>query len=213
MAREKRESTADIALDLLHEAFGPKTRVIRRRSKSLEREKGALLINGVPYVLQGPLAPITYSAPIPQQGFQQMPPPQMLQYAQQQPQQYPQQYPVPYYPGPTPSSILSAPKPDQQKPPKPTKADFANLVDMDTHFKKIVEDALKAAKPSIESKEDEKVVETKTTITITKHLCAHCGRLRSRKYHHEHPIKEGETPAAGFCRKCQKDASSTSTLR
>lgn len=51
---------------------------------------------------------------------------------------------------------------------------------------------------------------TKTTITITKHICANCGRLRSRKYHAENPIKEGETPVPAFCWKCQKDSSETS---
>jgi hypothetical protein len=55
-----------------------------------------------------------------------------------------------------------------------------------------------------------KVEETKTTITITKHVCAQCGRLRSRRYHHRNPIKTGEMPAPAYCRKCQKDASSTS---
>ncbi|TAQ83376.1 hypothetical protein B7494_g8302 [Chlorociboria aeruginascens] len=53
-------------------------------------------------------------------------------------------------------------------------------------------------------------VTSKTTITITKHICANCGRLRSRKYHKENPIKSGDSPAPAFCGKCQKEVSSTS---
>lgn len=205
MARDKKERTADIACDLLGEAFGPKIRITRRRSKSLEREKSPLLINGVPYVSQLP-PPITHSAPIPQQGFQAMPPP-LVSYV---PQQFAQPYPLPYYPSPEPLHYLSPPRPEPRAQPNPTKEDFAKLVNMDTHFKKTSEEALKALKQSTGSKENEKVVTTKTTITIVKHVCANCGNLRSRKYHQEHPLKEGDIPEAAFCRKCQKDASSTS---
>lgn len=45
--------------------------------------------------------------------------------------------------------------------------------------------------------------------TVTKHICADCGRLRSRKYQHEHPLKPGEIPTPAFCKRCQKDAMST----
>ncbi|KAI9746102.1 MAG: hypothetical protein M1818_000783 [Claussenomyces sp. TS43310] len=40
-------------------------------------------------------------------------------------------------------------------------------------------------------------------------LCAGCGRVRSRKYQHEHPLKSGETHPPSFCRKCQKQDTST----
>ena len=43
----------------------------------------------------------------------------------------------------------------------------------------------------------------------TRHVCAGCGRERSRKYHHEHPIVAGAPPISGLCRKCQKEATST----
>lgn len=208
MVRDKREKTADIAVDLLGEAFGPKTRIIRRRSKSLEREKGPLLIDGVTYVPQLP-SPITYSAPIPQQSFQAIAP--MPPYG---PPQFAQPYPLPYHPGPVQSYLVEHPRPEprpqSRAEPKPTKAEFAKLVDMDEHFHKTSEQALKVLNPSPPPQEKEKVIATKTTITIVKHVCANCGRLRSRKYHQEHPIKEGDVPEAAFCRKCQRDASSTS---
>ncbi|KUJ11234.1 uncharacterized protein LY89DRAFT_674570 [Mollisia scopiformis] len=197
MAREKRERTADIALDLLGEAFGPRTRIIRRRARSVERGKGPILINGVPYVPQLPPPP-NYTAPIPQQGFVPMTPMQPYN-----PAQYNPPYPLPYYPGQGQAFLMP---PEQQKPQqrpntKATEAELAQLVRMDTHFNKGSPD---------KAKENEKVVATKTTITIVKHVCANCGRLRSRKYHQEHPIRDGETPPAEFCRKCQRDVSSTS---
>jgi hypothetical protein len=48
------------------------------------------------------------------------------------------------------------------------------------------------------------------TVSVGKHTCANCGRIRSKRYYAEHPIKPGEIPIQEFCRKCQKDASSTS---
>jgi hypothetical protein len=50
---------------------------------------------------------------------------------------------------------------------------------------------------------------TQTSVTITKHVCAKCGKVRSNKYHHHNPLKPGEVPAAAFCRKCEKDLTST----
>jgi hypothetical protein len=47
------------------------------------------------------------------------------------------------------------------------------------------------------------------SVTVTKHVCAECGKLRSRKYQHENPLKSGETPFPAFCKKCQKDVTST----
>lgn len=50
-----------------------------------------------------------------------------------------------------------------------------------------------------------------TTVMIEKHICANCSRLRSRKYHADNPIVPGTLPVASFCRRCQRDASSTSS--
>ena len=52
-------------------------------------------------------------------------------------------------------------------------------------------------------------VASQTSVTMAKHVCAECGRLRSRKYQHENPLKPGETPTPAFCKKCQKDVTST----
>ncbi len=43
-----------------------------------------------------------------------------------------------------------------------------------------------------------------TPVTITKHVCAKCGNVRSEKYHYQNPIKPGEMPEPAFCRNCKK---------
>jgi hypothetical protein len=172
MAREKRPKPADVAVDLLGEAFGVRTRVIRKRSKSVEGAKGPLLIGGVPYV---PQQQLTYTTPIPQAAFST-------------------QNLVPYHPQPAQSFIL----------PNPSQRDFDQLQQMQAHFNKL----FPAGRPMHDQR---KVEVTKTTITITKHICAGCGRIRSKKYHYNHPLKDGEKPEPDFCRKCQKDSSSTSS--
>jgi hypothetical protein len=173
MARDKKKKAADIAVDLLGEAFGVNTRVIRRRSKSVDRPKGPLLIGGVPYV---PQQHLTYTAPLPQQAFSS----QSL---------------VPHPPQQA-SSFVSA---------NPTQKDFNQLQQINAHFNKM----FAYGTPGHTHHANEEA--TKTTITITKHICAGCGRIRSKKYHQDHPLKEGDKPAPDFCRKCQKDSSSTSS--
>lgn len=34
--------------------------------------------------------------------------------------------------------------------------------------------------------------------------CAGCGRVRSRKFQHENPVKQGEVPTPSYCRKCAR---------
>ncbi|KAF8856810.1 hypothetical protein BDZ45DRAFT_457289 [Acephala macrosclerotiorum] len=223
MARDKREKNADVALDLLGEVFGsnPRTRIIRKRSKSINEPKGPLLINGTPYVQQlaAPMPPNT--TPIPQQGFTAFPPPVIppqypLPYPPQPSPIYPPQYPQPYYRGQVPTFLIQPPplqpqyQPQSQPQSKPTKEDLDQLVKMDSHFNKKVDKDGKSVDPLGAQNDSENAISTKTTVMIVKHVCAHCGRLRSRKYHHEHPIKDGEIPAPAFCRKCQRDSSSTS---
>jgi len=176
MARDKKNRAADIAVDLLGEAFGVRSRVIHKRAKSLDKPQGPLLIGGVPYV---PQQQLTYTTPISQQGF----PSQSLVPVQQCSQQQP------------PSFAL----------PNPTQKDFDYLQQINAHFNTMFGHT-HHSDPTRQSKEEG----TKTTITITKHICAGCGRIRSKKYHHDHPLKYGETPDPDFCRKCQKDSSSTS---
>ncbi|KAE9373141.1 hypothetical protein N431DRAFT_534360 [Stipitochalara longipes BDJ] len=174
MAREKRENKAkNVAADLLGEAFGVKTRVIRKRAQSLDKPTGPLIIGGVPYVPQQQVHyPAPYTMPLPQQAFSS---PNL----------------IPYTPQPT----FMLPNPSQQN--------LHQLQQMQAHFGNMY--------PSTVSNHPQngKVEVTTTTITITKHICAGCGRIRSKKYHHDHPLKEGEKPEPDFCRKCQKDSSST----
>jgi hypothetical protein len=224
LARQKTPKAADIAIDLLGEAFGGRATVPRKRSKSLERPKTPLLIAGSPYV---PQPQLTYSAPIPQQAFPQLSPTiPMLQY------QYPYPNPQLYSPNMLPMSQYPTqypprcPQPEPQRytvpPSKPTEKDFEQLKHIDAHYNEINTEKPKrisAGSASGKTTQENPMIKinktvpedsaTKTTITITKHVCANCGRLRSRKYHHEHLIKVGDTPDPAFCRKCQKDVSST----
>jgi hypothetical protein len=50
---------------------------------------------------------------------------------------------------------------------------------------------------------------TPTSITVTRHICANCGNLRSRKYQSEHPLQPGETAPVSFCKKCEGEFRST----
>lgn len=214
MAREKKPKTADIAIDLLGEAFGVRT-IVRRRSKSLERPKSVpLLITENPYQPQLPILP--YTAPIPQHSsFQSFTPYQHMQqgyaqsfipYQQMQPHQtyFPNMILMPQYPQPEPQRYAVSPS-------KPTETDFASLKRIDAHYNEMNNINKKTKRLSVDlapvSSED---VTTKATVTITKHVCANCGRLRSRKYHVENPIKAGDVQTLSFCRKCQKDSSEAS---
>ncbi|KAF4625865.1 hypothetical protein G7Y89_g12297 [Cudoniella acicularis] len=194
MARDKKDKSANVALDLLGEAFGvPK--VVRKKSKSISAPSPPLLIAGTPYIAQQQVPAIPYSTPIPQRPFPVGP-----FVAPQYPPMLPQiPYQPPNPPNPTPT------------PTRPTPQDFERLKHIDAHFNKyVIQDSeVKIKSPKKVYRTEETV--TKTTITITKHICANCGRLRSKSYHKEHPIRDGETPAAAFCRKCQRDSSSTSS--
>ncbi|KAH7397991.1 hypothetical protein BKA64DRAFT_55418 [Cadophora sp. MPI-SDFR-AT-0126] len=128
-----------------------------------------------------------------------------------QPPQLPQLY-IPQQP-PTPAPLFV-----QQSP---TEKEKEQLKIFDAHFNKTVKPktvrVTSASSEESQEKPQEKPQEnmsegttTKVKIAITRHVCGDCGRLRSRKYHHDHPLKPGEVPEVAFCRKCQKDASSTS---
>ncbi|KAG4432706.1 hypothetical protein IFR05_011806 [Cadophora sp. M221] len=111
----------------------------------------------------------------------------------------------------------------------PTEKEKEQLRAFDAHFKQTVklqttrvtsassEDSQDKQKDKRQEKVGGSITEnigdettTKVKIATTRHVCGDCGRLRSRKYHHDHPLKPGEIPELAFCRKCQKDASSTS---
>lgn len=191
MARDKKKNklAGGVALDLLGEAFGAKTKVTRKRTKSLERPKAPLLIGGYPAGPPTTVLPqqLAYTAPIRQTNLSTS----MLSVP------HSAQYPL--YPQQPPIYTL----------PSPTERDFEQLKLVDAHFKRLATE--KAVAAATHMKDGEGIfTETKTSITITKHVCANCGRIRSRKYHHSHPLKPGETPAPAFCKKCQRDPSSTS---
>lgn len=209
MAREKKPKVADIAIDLLGEAFGTRT-VVRRRSRSVEAKPVPLLLTaGTPFnPTQVPALP--YTAPIPQQSsFQTFVP-------YPHPPQGGSQPFIPYQPQPWNPSMITLSQmpphtphytvPQTGSQPKPSKEDFEALKRIDAHFNEVT--SKKTKRLSSGPAADE--VTTKTTVTITKHICANCGRSRSNKYHMENPIKLGEEPTPAFCRKCQRHSNETS---
>ena len=184
MARQKQPKSLDVGLDLLGEVFRPRTRIIRKeRMKSLERPNVPLLIGGVPYVPQQQQTPTT--TPLPQQIFH-----------------IPQQALT--------SSMIHMPHTEQilaRGPQNLTQADLDQLRQFDKHFKQNVKDITQG---HTSTQQGSMTNASRTTITIIKHICANCGKLRSSSYHNTHPIKPGDEPIPSFCRKCQKEASSTS---
>ena len=225
LARQKTPKAADIAIDLLGEAFGRRATILRRKSKSLEPLNSPPLIAGSTYI---PQPQLTYSAPIPQQAFPQPSPTIPMiqyQYRHSNPHMYsPNIIPTTQYPTQYPPRCHELePQRYTFRPSKPSEKDIEELRHIDAHFNEInTEKPMRLSTGQSPGKIDQEdstiktkknVLEdsvTKTAATITKHVCANCGRLRSRKYYHEHPIKVGEIPDLAFCRKCQKDAGSTS---
>jgi hypothetical protein len=41
------------------------------------------------------------------------------------------------------------------------------------------------------------------------HVCAGCGKKRSKRYQKAHPLKRGEAPTRNYCYSCLQDAAST----
>ncbi|KAH8674559.1 hypothetical protein BGZ60DRAFT_513925 [Tricladium varicosporioides] len=199
MARAKRDKTADVSFDLMGEVFGAnKISTIRKKAESVSASSSPpppLFIGGIPYLPQHPLqtAPMLqppFPPPTPTQPFYIIPPP-------------PPQPPVPLQMPHVPQGPYYPPC-----PPQPTPQDFRNLKQFDAHFNRYV-----VEKSEVKTKPPNKVAaeEAKTTITITKHICVNCGRVRSKGYHKDHPLRDGDRPVPAFCRRCQRDASSTSS--
>jgi hypothetical protein len=198
MARAKPKYTPPKAIDLLGEAFGVTTARKRAKSTSVAPPE-RLMIRGIPYV-PGPLPP--HSAPILQQPF----PPQPYPYAQGQILQ-----PI-YSQASTPVPCCTYQRPvtysNPPNVPALTPGGIARLQAIDGHFHQFVAPTL-AKDTSNLSEESAKTTTSKTTVTITKHICADCQRVRSRKYHEKNPIIPGKELAPDFCRRCQKDVSGT----
>lgn len=72
-------------------------------------------------------------------------------------------------------------------------------------FNSKFDNAVPATAPAVEITT---VVPT-NSIVVTRHLCANCGNLRSRRYQAEHSLSMGEDPPVSFCRKCEKGFRST----
>ncbi|PVH84310.1 hypothetical protein DL98DRAFT_569259 [Cadophora sp. DSE1049] len=224
-ARKKTPKPVNPVQDLLGEAFGSRAVIVRKRSKSLERPVTKVLIGNVPAVRQQQVA---YSAPLPQQPFPTMMPP-MVHYPHHPPQFLLQPMPQPV---PQPPQLPQLHIPQQPPAPaplfvqqSPTEKEKEQLKIFDAHFNKTVKPkTARVTSASSEESQDQpqekppqksqetatQETTTKVKIAITRHVCGDCGRLRSRKYHHDHPLKPGEIPEVAFCRKCQKNASSTS---
>ncbi|CAD6443537.1 4729943b-e046-4fb5-aae0-7e7257752086 [Sclerotinia trifoliorum] len=227
MARNISRSRGNKNFSLLGQAFGidePKrisdVNALKRGGKKKKKKK--------PAQLQYPPQPQPpFSAPLPQQPFPNFPP-LHTSFAAVNPQQpfpspnffaptnslFPSFYPFPGFtaaPAPAPAPAWTpAQQPMrwavQSKSSKPP--NFEELQKVESDFLK-----REKSKSRTRDGDHDDHTETKTTITtttITKHICVRCRRDRSAKYHLEHPIKSGETPTPGFCRKCRRNATSTS---
>jgi hypothetical protein len=190
MARDKSKGSLKSPLNLLGQVFGVSPDVVHKhkRSKSVEKRlTSPIVIGGVTYVPQ--VEPISHSAPLPQQLFPNLSVPMVSQssYPQYPLQQHPRSFVVP-----TPT-------------PAPTDKELKQLMRIDAEFNEKL-----GKECPIHSLRAPRNGEIKTIVAVIKHICTNCGRLRSKKYHYQNPIKPGDNPPPAFCRKCQRDASSTS---
>ncbi|KAF7874693.1 uncharacterized protein EAF02_008670 [Botrytis sinoallii] len=199
---------------LLGQAFGihePKRKASVEALKKKKKRLARFLSQRPPYSTAHPPQhfpafappPIPYAPTIPQQPF---PNPNFFP---QTTSGFPPFYPLPGFPG---FPAAPAPVPAQQPmrwafPPKASKPpNFEEL-------RKVESDFLKRAKSKSKrdgDNDDHTEIKTTTTTVITKHICVSCQRDRSSKYHLDNPIKAGETPTPGFCRRCRRSATSTS---
>lgn len=186
MARDRQDRPVKEGMHLLSHLFGG-PRVVRsvgRRYNEQPEKQKQLVLTHAPSNVQAQPALLTSSSAQPQ-----LPHTDMQQWNHQQ------------LPSMAPQWSLTAWEIDQVRQ---INADFQTRAG-DTILKNTPQLASpdpKNIRPSVETYNN-------TSITITKHICVNCGRLRSRKYHHENPIKPGEVPTPAFCAKCQKDVTST----
>ncbi|KAF7933421.1 hypothetical protein BELL_0291g00040 [Botrytis elliptica] len=219
MARRVPTNRAKKNFSLLGQAFGihePKRKAsVEALKKKKKKRLARFPIPRPPYSTAHPPQhfpafappPIPYAPTIPQQPF-----PNPNFFPQTTPG-FPPFYPVPGFPGfPAAPVPAPAPVPAQQPmrwafPPKASKPpNFEEL-------RKVESDFLKRAKSKSKrdgDNDDHTEIKTTTTTVITKHICVGCQRDRSSKYHLDNPIKAGETPTPGFCRRCRRSATSTS---
>jgi hypothetical protein len=173
----------EAAVYFLGEAFGVRARTPRARTKSLEIPSTTHSTAAV-FSYAAP-QPLAYSTPLPQQGFSIMP--NFL-----------------------PMSALHQPTRYAVAPSHLTHQDLEQLTRIDAHYRSISGGSPLKVNPTTLSGQG---LDSKLAAPLVKHTCANCGRLRSKRYYAEHPIKPGEIPVQEFCAKCQRDASSTSSSR
>jgi hypothetical protein len=202
MVRERREKLRDICMDLLGEAFGKYSRPkMKDDSKKTEGEKvpaqktEAIPIQNFPaHPLFNPNANLVGPPPVQAIMGPMGPQPGIYRFGNRQlallplnPQGGPAVSPQMGYPYSQPPWML----------PEPSNISGINFPPIGTDPLQFIANS---APPEVTSQ---------TSVTVTRHVCAECGRLRSRKYQQENPLKPGETPTPAFCRKCQKDVTST----
>jgi len=220
-ARSKQPRRADIVAGVLREVLA-RRKSVRKRSQSLDKgkDKTPLLINGERFT---PALKSQFTEPLPQQGFTATVPqqafaatvpttpvcpctPLLPQHAQHPPPIYPTltraYYTVPDpYQGtiPTfsqaPATIFATPEESDQ------------LRKVDAHFRKMTMEPPNAQEKGAGRAAKEP---SKPTVLFEKHVCAQCGKVRSKKYHKDHHVKPGENATPDYCRKCQADDSSES---
>jgi hypothetical protein len=203
MVRERREKLRHICMDLLGEAFGkytgPKMKDDSKKQEGenvpAQKTKATPVQNFPTPPLFNPNANLVASPPVqaimgpmgPQSGIYRFGNRQ-LTLLPVNPQGGPAISPQMGYPFPQPPWIF----------PQPSSISGFNFPPMGTDPRQFIANSAPPSK-----------VDSQTSVTVTKHVCAECGRLRSRKYQHENPLKLGETPTPAFCKKCQKDVTST----
>lgn len=233
LARDLPSKRNSIGVGLLGEAFGGvrKSKTSIKRAVSFENLKGQSTLPpaGIPY---NPHQQVPYSMPIPQVQIPAIAPMQPPVLGPP-----PVVFPYPIYSGPplNMSFPTTTPFPQfptmQLYPPQPLPGRYAipkqarNISQPAAAFedlKKVDEDfqrrsfseplEIRSHEPANEKRghSGTNTPKTTTTVMINKHVCANCGRIRSRRYHHDNPLKPGENPVPGFCHKCQRDESSLS---
>jgi hypothetical protein len=203
MVRERREKLLDIFMDLLGEAFGKYTRPkMKDGSKKPEGENAtAQKPTATPFQsfptppLFNPNANLVGPPPVQSIMGPMGPQPGIYRFGNRQlallplnPQGGSAIPPQMEYPYPQSPWMF----------PQPSNISGFNFPPMGTDPRQFITNS---ARPS--------EVTSQASVTMIKHVCAECGRLRSRKYQYENPLKPGDTPTPAFCKKCQKDVTSS----
>lgn len=173
----------EAVVDFLGEAFGVRARTPRARPKSFERPSPAHSTAAI--LSYAAPQPFTYSTPLSQRGFSAIP----------------SFLPMPVLHQPTQYAVA---------PPHLAHQDLEQLRYIDAHYRSISRGSPLEVNPTTPNGQG---LDPKLATSLVKHTCANCGKIRSKRYYSEHPIKPGEIPVQGFCANCQRDASSSCSSR